>query len=98
MGAVYLDLKKAFNKILCWRLIWKIGKFGLIGGRLLEWIEGYQQYREIFNVAKGNQWCLAGIGVGTNNIWNYVNDMKEEIDSYLNKSLCRWCETDEENW
>ena len=41
VDGVYLDLKKAFDKVPHRRLLWKIAYHGSVGGRLLEWMENY---------------------------------------------------------
>ena len=41
VDCVYLDLKKAFDKVPHTRLIWKLQKQGGLGGKMLEWMKDY---------------------------------------------------------
>ena len=47
VDCVYLDLKKAFDKVSHKRLIWKMRIYGRIGGKLLEWMKRYLTGREL---------------------------------------------------
>ena len=58
---VYLDLKKAFDKISHKRLIWKIENIGGIKGRLLEWMKSYLTERKMKTVIRGI--CSNWVGV-----------------------------------
>lgn len=43
--AVYLDLKKAFDKVPHRRLMWKLETVGKLGGGLLKWMEDFLKNR-----------------------------------------------------
>ena len=52
VDGVYLDLKKAFDKVPHKRLLWKIKNYGKIGGDLLKWMKDYLSEREMRTVIK----------------------------------------------
>ena len=52
VDGVYLDLKKAFDKVPHKRLLWKIKNYGKIGGDLLRWMKDYLSEREMRTVIK----------------------------------------------
>ena len=49
VDCIYLDLKKAFDKVPHRRLIWKLENCGGVQGRLLEWMEDYL-------IGRGRSW------------------------------------------
>ncbi len=67
LDGVYLDLKKAFDKVPHQRLLWKMKKkkYGKIGGRLLEWMEDYLDDREMRTVIQdqNSSWLKVTGGV-----------------------------------
>ena len=52
VDSIYLDLKKAFDKVPHKRLLWKIKNCGGIGGRLLNWMGDYLSEREMRTVIR----------------------------------------------
>ena len=38
VDAVYLDIKKAFDRVPHWRLLWKLKHIGGLRGKVLEWM------------------------------------------------------------
>ena len=49
---MYLDIKKAFDKVPYKRLLWKLENIGGIKGILLKWMENYLQDREMRTVIR----------------------------------------------
>ncbi len=43
--AIYLDLKKDFDKVQHKRLMWKLKMVGRLGGRLLSWMKDFLSNR-----------------------------------------------------
>ena len=88
--SIYLDLKKAFDKVPHKRLLWKIKNCGGIGGRLLNWMGDYLSEREMRTVIRNRNsaWLKVtsgvpqGLELGT--VFGiYVNDLVEGIDSHI---------------
>ena len=92
VDSVYLDLKKAFDKVPHKRLLWKIRNCGGVGGILLEWMKDYLNEREMRTVIrnKSSSWLKVMSGVPQGSVLGpvmfgvYVNDMVEGIDSHMN--------------
>ena len=92
VDGVYLDLKKAFDTVPHKRLLWKIARYGGVGGKLLKWMEDYLKDREMRTVIrnKSSPWLKVTSGVPQGSVLGpvmfgvYVNDMVEGIDSYMN--------------
>ncbi len=92
VDSVYLDLKKAFDKVPHKRLLWKIKNYGGIEGRLLKWMEDYLSGREMRTVLrnKSSSWLKVTSGVPQGSVLGpvmfgiYVNDLVEGIDSHIN--------------
>ena len=49
---MYLDLKKAFDKVPHNRLIWKLQVQGGLGGKILDWMKDYLSSREMRTVIR----------------------------------------------
>ena len=89
---VYLDLKKAFDKVPHKRLLWKIKNYGGVRGRLLDWMKNYLRGREMRTVIRneGSPWLEVTSGVPQGSVLGpimfgiYVNDLVEGIGSYIN--------------
>ncbi len=73
-------------------MLWKIRNYGKVAGRLLEWIENYLDERKTRTVIQdqNSSWLKVTSGVPKGSMLGptmfviYVNDINEEIDSYMN--------------
>ena len=65
VDCVYLDLRKAFDKVPHKRLLWKMEHIRGLKGRLLHWMEDYLKDREMRTVIKNEKsnWCSIESGV-----------------------------------
>ncbi len=89
---IYLDLRKAFDKVLHRRLIWKLEKIGGPSRSLLKWMTDFLTNREMRTVIKGTKsnWRTVISGVTQGSVLApimftvYVNDMTEGEESYMN--------------
>ena len=77
MDAVYLDIKKAFDRVPHKRLLWKLKHIGGLRGKVLEWMQDYLKDREMRTVIreaikldKCNKWSTAGGSPSTHKISN----------------------------
>ena len=92
---IYLDLKKAFNKIPHRRLLWKLEHIGGLKGTLNNWMEDYLKRREMRTVVKDekSEWREVTSGVPHGSVLApimfliYANDMTRS--KQLHKSICR---------
>ena len=91
VDCVYLDLKKAFDKVPHNRLIWKLQEKGGLGGKLLDWMKDYLSGREMRTVIREekSEWRRVTSGVPQGSVLApimfliYVNDMPEGVKSYM---------------
>ncbi|MCP3680120.1 MAG: reverse transcriptase family protein, partial [Gammaproteobacteria bacterium] len=91
VDCVYLDLKKAFDKVPHRRLIWKLENFGGVKERLLEWMKDYLVGRQMSTVVRGvkSTWKEVTSGVPQGSVLGpimfvvYVNDMVQGVESYI---------------
>ena len=92
VDCVYLDLRKAFDKVPHKRLLWKLEHIGGLKGRLLCWMEDYLKDREMRTVIKNEKsnWCSIESGVPQGSVLApvmfvvYINDMVSGTNSYVN--------------
>ena len=58
VDCVYLDLKRAFDRVPHRRLLFKLKTYGGVGGKLHEWMEDYLEGRHMRTVIrdKASQW------------------------------------------
>ena len=109
MDCIYLDLKKAFDKVPHTRLLWKLEYCGGLKGKTLKWIESYLRGREMRTVIKDakSDWLVVESGVPQGSVLApvlflvYVNDMPEGVNSYMNlfaddAKLCRCVKSEED--
>ncbi len=92
VDTVYLDIKKAFDKVPHKRLLWKLEHTGGLRGKMLEWMKDYIQNREMRTVIRGvgSSWTEVLSGVPQGSVLApimfqiYINDMQEGLNSYIN--------------
>ena len=109
VDCIYLDLKKAFDKVPHKRLLWKLETIGGLKGGMLKWFEDFLKNRQMRTLVKGKKsaWKQVTSGVPQGSVLApvmfavYVNDMVEGIGSYVSlfaddAKLLRKIERDED--
>jgi len=109
VDCVYLDLKKAFDKVPHTRLLWKLKYKGGLKGKTLRWMESYLRGREMRTVVRDlkSEWRKVDSGVPQGSVLApilfliYINDMPEGVNSYMNlfaddAKLCRRVRVEED--
>lgn len=92
VDCVYLDIKKAFDRVPHSRLRWKLKKFGGVQGSLLSWMEDYLSGRQMRTMIRGkvSAWKDVTSGVPQGAVLApimfliYINDMPKDINAYMN--------------
>ena len=92
MDNVYLDMKKAFDKVPYWWLLWKLKHVGRLKGNILKWMKIFLQDWLMRTVIKSqlSGWTKVTNGVPQGSVLapimflKYINDVVEEVSSYTN--------------
>ena len=94
VDSIYLDFKKAFDRVPHKRLIWKLEYIGGIQGHLLKWMQDFLKEREMRTILRGkySSWREVTSGVPQGSVLApimflvYINDINDNIstESYLN--------------
>ena len=92
VDAMYLDIRKAFDRVPHKRLLWKMNHMGGVKGVVLDWMTDYLKDREMRTVIRdtNSEWSVVTSGVPQGSVLApimfqiYVNDMQEGLSSYIN--------------
>ena len=92
--SIYLDFKKAFDRVPHQRLVWKLKNQGGIDGKLLRWMKDFLEGRKMRTILRGkySSWLDVTSGVPQGSVLApvmfliYINDIQENITegSYIN--------------
>ena len=91
VDSIYLDMKKAFDRVPHARLLWKLKTMGGVGGSLLKWMENYLRGRKMRTLVRGaaSSWAEVTSGVPQGAVLAplmfliYINDLPEGVKSYM---------------
>ena len=91
VDSIFLDMKKAFDRVPHARLLWKLKSIGRVGGPLLKWMENYLKERKMRTLVRGaaSKWVEVTSGVPQGAVLAplmflvYINDMPEGVKSYM---------------
>ena len=92
VGAVYLDIKKAFDRIPHKRFLWKLNYIGGLQREVLEWMQDYMKDGEMRTIIRDAVSSARKVtsGVPQGSVLApimfqiYVNDMQCGVTSYMN--------------
>ena len=94
IDSIYLDFKKAFDRVPHQRLIWKLQNYGGVQGKLLRWMKDFLEGRKMRTTLRGkfSNWLEVTSGVPQGSVLApimfliYINDIQENTTegNYMN--------------